>query len=67
MFLKEEINMDKIIIKKQEVKSKARRATVVVKPETYKRINDISIETNQPIETITNILLEAALENVEIR
>lgn len=59
--------MDKIIIKKQEVKSKARRATVVVKPETYKRINDISIETNQPIETITNILLEAALENVEIK
>ena len=59
--------MDKIIIKKQEVKSKARRATVVIKPETYKRINDISIETNQPIETITNILLEAALENVEIK
>lgn len=59
--------MDKIIIKKQEGKSKVRRATVVVKPETYKRINDISIETNQPIETITNILLEAALENVEIK
>ena len=59
--------MDKIIIKKQEVKSRARRATVVVKPETYKQINDISIETNQPIETITNILLEAALENVEIK
>ena len=59
--------MDKIIIKKQEVKSKARRATVVVKPETYKRISDISIETNQPVETITNILLEAALENVEIK
>jgi hypothetical protein len=59
--------MDKIIIKKQEGKSKVRRATVVVKPETYKRINDISVETNQPIETITNILLEAALENVEIK
>lgn len=58
--------MDKIIIKKQETKSKARRATVVVKPETYKRIYDISIETNQPVETITNILLEAALDNVEI-
>lgn len=59
--------MDKIIIKKQEGKSRARRATVVVKPETYKRISDISIETNQPIETITNILLKAALENVEIK
>lgn len=59
--------MDKIIIKRQECKSKVRRATVVVKPETYKRINDISVETNQPIETITNILLEAALENVEIK
>lgn len=58
--------MDKIIIKKQIGKSKARRATVVVKPETYKKINDISVETNLPIETITNILLEAALENVEI-
>ena len=59
--------MDKITIKRQECKSKVRRATVVVKPETYKRINDISVETNQPIETITNILLEAALENVEIK
>lgn len=58
--------MDKIIIKKQETKSKTRRATVVVKPETYKRIYDIAIETNQPVETITNILLEAALDNVEI-
>lgn len=59
--------MDKIIIKKQEGKSRVRRAAVTVKPETYKRISDISIETNQPIETITNILLEAALENVEIK
>lgn len=59
--------MDKIIIEKQEGKPKTRRATVVVKPETYKRISEISIETNQPIETITNILLEAALENVEIK
>lgn len=58
--------MEKIIIKKQCGKSRQRRATVVVKPETYKRISDISIETNQPIETITNMLLEAALENVEI-
>lgn len=48
--------MDKIIIKKQEGKPRARRATVVVKPETYKRITEISIETNHPIETITNIL-----------
>lgn len=59
--------MDKIIIKKQEGKSRVRRAAVAVKPETYKRIYDISIETNQPIETITNILLEAALENIEIK
>ena len=59
--------MDKIIIKKQEGKPRVRRATVVVKPETYKRITEMSIETNQPIETITNILLEAALENVEIK
>lgn len=59
--------MDKIIIKKQECKPKTRRATVVVKPETYQRISEISIETNQPIESITNILLEAALENVEIK
>lgn len=58
--------MEKIIIKKQNGKSRVRRATVVVKPETYKWISDISIETNQPIETITNMLLEAALENVEI-
>ena len=58
--------MEKIVIKKTETKIKTRRATVVVKPETYKRIYDIALETNQPIETITNILLEAALENVEI-
>ena len=58
--------MEKIVIKKTETKAKARRATVVVKPEIYKRIYDIALETNQPIETITNILLEAALEDVEI-
>lgn len=58
--------MEKIVIKKTGTKIKARRATVVVKPEIYKRIYDIALETNQPIETITNILLEAALENVEI-
>ena len=58
--------MEKIIIKKQTEKSKMRRATVVVKPETYKRLNDLSVETAQPVETIVNILLEAALENVEV-
>lgn len=58
--------MDKIIIHKQAPASKTRRAAVIVKPETYKRISNISIDTNLPIETITNILLEAALENVEI-
>lgn len=59
--------MEKIIIKKQEVKSKMRRATVVVKPETYKKVNDLSVETGQPIETIVQILLEEALKNVEVQ
>ncbi len=59
--------MEKIVIKKIEKKSKNRRATVVVKPETYKRISDLSFETNQPIETIVQILLDAALKSVEIQ
>lgn len=59
--------MEKIIIQKQNAKSKNRRATVVVKPETYRRISDISFETNTPIETIVETLLTEALKYVEIR
>ena len=58
--------MEKIIIKKQEKKSKERRATVVVKPETYRKIYDLSLESNTPIEDITNMLLTEALKYVEI-
>ena len=59
--------MEKIIIQKQNAKSKNRRATVVVKPETYRRISDISFETNTPFETIVETLLTEALKYVEIR
>lgn len=59
--------MDKIIITRQNPKGKNRRATVVVKPEMYRRISDISFETNTPIETIVNTLLEEALKYVEIQ
>ena len=48
--------MEKIIIQKQNAKRKNRRATVVVKPETY-----------TPIETIVDMLLTEALKYVEIR
>ena len=58
--------MEKIVLKKQTQKSKMRRAVVVVKPETYKKINDLSIETAQPVETIVQTLLEEALKYVEV-
>ena len=58
--------MEKIIIKRSERKRKERRATVVVKPEMYKQISDISFETNVPIETIVNMMLEEAIKNIEI-
>lgn len=58
--------MNKIILTKQEEKSKMRRATVVVKPETYKAVNDLSLETHRPVEEIVNILLTEALKNVEV-
>jgi hypothetical protein len=59
--------MEKIIIEKKNQKSRNRRATVVVKPETYKKISDLSFETNQPMETIVDILLTEALKYVEIK
>ena len=58
--------MDKIVIKKQEPKGKERRAAVMVKPETYRRISEISFDTNTPIETIVQMLLEEALKHVVI-
>lgn len=58
--------MDKIIIKKQTPKSKTRRAAVTVKPETYRKISDISFETNVPIESIVEVLLTEALKHIEI-
>ena len=59
--------MDKIIIAKQPSNRKSnRRATVVIKPDTYMKICDIAFRTNVPIETITQTLLEEALKYVEI-
>lgn len=58
--------MEKIIIKKQEPKGRCRRAAVTVKPETYRQISDLSFATNQPIETIVDMLLTEALKYVEI-
>lgn len=60
--------MEKIIITKQLDNRKTnRRASVAIKPETYKKICDISFEANVPIETITQMLLEEALKYVEIK
>ena len=59
--------MEKIVFSKQLPKGKNRRAAVTVKPETYRIISDISFETNIPIETIVQTLLEEALKNVEIK
>lgn len=61
-----EVDMDKIVIKRQEPKGKCRRAAVTVKPETYRQISDISFDTNIPIGTIVELLLTEALKNVEI-
>lgn len=54
----------KIKIQKQPAPKK--RAAVIVKPEVYGKIYELSHRTNTPIETITNILLEEALKEVEV-
>ena len=59
--------MEKIIIKKQEPTRKAKRTSVVVKPETYVKIYELAHEVNQPVETIVDLLLTEALKNVEIQ
>lgn len=59
--------MDKIVFNKQAPKGKCRRAAVTVKPETYRRISDLSFDTNIPIEMIVQVLLEEALKHVEIK
>lgn len=64
---KENTEMEKIFIEKKEPKSRNRRATVVIKPETYKKISDLSFEANQPVETIVELLLSEALKYVEIK
>lgn len=56
--------MGRIKIKKQAPTK--RRATVVVKPETYARIYNISLEANAPVETVVDILLQEALKDVEV-
>lgn len=58
--------MEKIIIKKQAIEKKYRRASVAVKPEMYVKIQEIAAESNQSIETIVNILLGEAIKHVEI-
>lgn len=59
--------MEKIIIEKKEPKGKNRRAAVTVKPETYRKISDLSFDTNQTIESIVELLLTEALKYVEIK
>ena len=59
--------MDKIVIQKQPVTGrKNRRACVAIKPHTYTRIFELAHEAGLPIETITEMLLAAALDAVEI-
>ena len=49
------------------MKSRYRRATVVVKPETYMKISELSFESNTPVETLVNTLLVEALKYVEVK
>lgn len=56
--------MGKIKIQKQAATK--RRAAVTIKPETYAKVYEVSLKANAPIETIVDILLQAALEDVEV-
>ncbi len=58
--------MDEIILKRVEQKPKKRRAAVAVKPETYEKIDEICIETGMSRESLVDLLLTRALENVRI-
>ena len=60
------IYMYKIVLKRVEQKPRKRITAVVVKPETYEKIDRICMETGMTIESLVDLLLTKALEDVEL-
>lgn len=58
--------MDKIVLKKVKEERKPKRTSVVVKPDTYVKVYKLAHEVNMSVESLVDLLLNKALENVVI-
>lgn len=58
--------MEKIVLKRNERNKKPRRAAVVVSPETYIRIYELTNNVNMTMEALVDRLLIEAMPAVEI-
>ena len=58
--------MDKIVLKKVKEERKPKRTSVVVKPDTYVKVYELAHEVNMTVESLVDLLLNKALENVVI-
>lgn len=58
--------MEKIILKKSKTETPRRRASVVVKPETYTQVYKLALECGMTIENLVDFLLQKALKAVEV-
>ena len=58
--------MEKIVLKKVKEERKPKRASVVIKPETYVKIYELAHEVNITVESLVDLLLNEALNSVEV-
>ena len=58
--------MEKIILKKVKEERKPKRASVVIKPDTYVKIYELAHEVNMTVESLVDLLLNEALNSVEV-
>ncbi len=58
--------MDQIVLKRSETRRKPKRASVVIKPETYVRVYDLAHDIGMTVETLVDTLLKAALDSVVV-
>ena len=58
--------MEKIVLKKVKEERKPKRTSVVIKPETYVKIYELAHEVNITVESLVDLLLNEALNSVEV-
>ena len=58
--------MEKIVLKKVKEERKPKRTSVVIKPKTYVKIYELAHEVNITVESLVDLLLNEALNSVEV-